>query len=93
MGLLVYGRAMRWIATALAVGALAACGSNTELAKDASEQGNPCNAATIEPHSSKYAGECAAQKRREGVESEAHEAESVIKHRHAEELANTAEGR
>lgn len=78
----------------VAVGAVfAGCGSGTDIAKQASEQGNPCNAHTLEPSNSKYASECATAEHDKQVEGEAHEAEQVLKHRHAEELANDAEGR
>jgi hypothetical protein len=84
---------MRYLALLVVFVALAGCGSSTDIAKQASEQGNPCNAHTLEPKSAKYAEECGRQQHDEQTETEAHEAEKVLKQRHAEELANAAEGR
>jgi hypothetical protein len=75
-------------ATALA---LAGCGGGGSLAASAAEQGNWCNAHTLEPKSSHYAAECAHEERTKTVEQEAKEAEDVLKHRQAEQNANEAE--
>ncbi|MGO9763288.1 MAG: hypothetical protein ACLP1Q_18700 [Solirubrobacteraceae bacterium] len=57
---------------------IAGCGGTSEVAKDRAAQGAPCEAAELEPSSSKFAAECTSQKNREASEKEAkHEDEAI----------------
>lgn len=81
-----YPNPVRLLTSTLVVVALLAFGGCAETAQDkAQTKYYECK--------NGVGHECGAQNRQERVEKEAHEAEQVLAKRHAEELADAAEGR